>query len=227
MLEIIKYLKNIPIFSQLLQSDLEKLEKLTKERFYKKGTIVISEGNKGEAIYIVKTGKVKIYKTSSDGREIILDIKDDGKIFAEVTLFDGGKNPATVATIEDSVIYSISNNEIEILIKNNPDMALEIIKVLNRRLKEAQAKIKSMALSDTYVRVSQMLLKLSQKYGVLNNDKIELNISLTREELASLAGTSRETVSRALSQFSKEKSIKICGRKIIILDIDKLRDWSL
>lgn len=226
-MDFIEYLKNVPIFSQLLEADLKKLENISKERFYKKGALVISEGNKGEAIYIIKTGKVKIYKTSSDGREIILDIKDAGKIFAEVTLFNGGMNPATVAAIEDSVIYCINNNDIEMLIKNNPDMALEIIKVLNKRLQEAQAKIKNMALNDTYVRVSQMLLRLSEKYGDLKNGVIELNINLTREELASLAGTSRETVSRILSQFSKEKILKISGRKITILDINKIKEWSI
>ncbi|MGF7056391.1 Crp/Fnr family transcriptional regulator [Brassicibacter mesophilus] len=226
-MDFIEYLKNVPIFSQLLEADLKKLENIAKERFYKKGALVISEGNKGEAIYIIKTGKVKIYKTSSDGREIILDIKDAGKIFAEVTLFNGGMNPATVAAIEDSVIYCINNNDIEMLIKNNPDMALEIIKVLNKRLQEAQAKIKNMALNDTYVRVSQMLLRLSEKYGDLKNGVIELNVNLTREELASLAGTSRETVSRILSQFSKEKILKISGRKITILDINKIKEWSI
>jgi len=226
-MDIVKYLKKIPLFSQLSESDLRKLEKITKERFYKKGSIIITEGNIGGAVYIIKKGKVKIYKTSSDGREIILDIKDDNKIFAEVTLFSGGKNPASVSAIEDCFIYSIKNSDIEELIKMNPDMALEIIKELNKRLKESQNKIKNMALNDAYVRVAQMLLRLSDKYGETKDDLIELNINLTREELANLAGTSRETVSRILSQFGKEKIINIKGRKIAILNRNKLKEWLI
>ncbi|KNF09375.1 transcriptional regulator, Crp/Fnr family [Gottschalkia purinilytica] len=220
-----EYLRKIPLFSQLNDNEIEKVKLVTKERFFKRGNIVISEGSKGEAVYIIKTGKVKIYKTDSSGREVILDIKGEGKMFAEVTLFSDMPNPATVMTIEDSYIYTISNIDIEDVIKNNPVMALEIIKVLNKRLQEAQSKVKNIVLNDTYVRTAYTLIKLSQKYGIKLGDKIELDLSITREELASLVGTSRETVSRALSQFNKEKSIEIKGRKIIISDINKLKEW--
>ncbi|WIV10657.1 Crp/Fnr family transcriptional regulator [Proteiniborus sp. MB09-C3] len=225
-MSIIEYLKKIPLFEGMNYEELQKLEKITKERSYKKGSTIIIEGEKSENVFIIKTGKVKIFKTSNDGREIILDIKGKSKIFAEVTLFDGGKNPATVVAIESSVILSISNEDLENIIRENPDMALNIIKVLNKRLKDAQSRIKNMAINDTYVRTAQALLKLIDKYGTeIEDGAMELTLNLTREELAGLVGTSRETVSRAISQFSKEKAIKIIGRRIIILDKNKLSKW--
>lgn len=223
----IEYLRKVPFFTQLSDEQLNQVNKIAKKRLYKRGAIVIVEGSKGEYIYIVKTGKVKIYKTSEDGREIILDIKSSGDAFAEVTLFSDALNPATVKTIDDTEIICIKNSQIEGLILENPDIALGIIKLLNRRLLEAQRKIKSMALNDTYVRTAQTLLKLSEKYGQNKDGVIDLDINITREELASLVGTSRETVSRALSQFSKEEAITIKGRKISINDTDKLRAWFI
>ncbi|WP_352420067.1 Crp/Fnr family transcriptional regulator [Proteiniborus sp.] len=225
-MSIIEYLKKIPLFVGMNNDELHKLERITKERTYKKGSAIIVEGENSENVFIIKSGKVKIFKTSSDGREIILDIKGKSKIFAEVTLFEGGTNPATVVALEDCIILSINNDDLEEIIKENPDMALNIIKVLNKRLKEAQSRIKNMALNDTYVRTAQALLKLMERYGIETEDgAFELSLKLTREELAGLAGTSRETVSRALSQFSKENAIKVIGRKIIILDKNKLKVW--
>lgn len=225
-MSIIEYLKMIPLLQGMSLEELKKLEKITKERSYKKGSVIITEGEKSENVFIIKSGKVKIFKTSNDGREIILDIKGRSKIFAEVTLFDNGKNPATVTAIENCVILSISSEDIECIIRENPDMALNIIKVLNRRLKEAQSRVKNMAINDTYVRTAQTLLRLIDKYGVVAEDgTIELILNITREELAGLVGTSRETVSRAISQFSKEEAIKVAGRKIIILDKSKLKGW--
>lgn len=223
---VVEYLKKVPIFEGMGYEELEELEKITKERIFKKGSVIIVEGEKGEDVFIIRSGKVKIFKTTNEGREIILDIKGKSKIFAEVTLFNESKNPATVVAIEDSVILSLNNDDLKKIIKQNPDMALNIIRVLSKRLKESQSRIKSMASNDTYIRTAQVLIKLTEKYGVeLENGAIELNLNITREELASLAGTSRETVSRALSQFKKEKAIKITGRKIIILDKNKLNTW--
>lgn len=225
-MKTIEYLKNISLFENLNYEELEKIKSITRERIYKKGSIVIVEGEKSENVFIIKSGKVKIFKTSADGREIILDIKGKSKIFAEVTLFNNSKNPATVKAIEDSTILSINNYELEEIIKQNPDMALNIIKILNKRLNDAQSRIKNLALHDAYIRTSQTLYQLIDKYGLANrNGIIELNLNLTREELASLVGTSRETVSRVLSQLSKDKAIKITGRKIIILDKEKLVMW--
>lgn len=221
------YIKELPLFDQMSDDRINTLVKITNERFYKKGKIIITEGNKGNSIFIIKSGKVKIYKTSLDGREIILDIKGEGSVFGEVTLFNNINYPATVQAIEDSYIYVIRNDDIESLIKSDSNIALEMIKILNKRLAQAQKKLKNIALNDTFVRVAQLIITLGEKYGESIEDGLVIELNLTREELANLVGTSRETISRALSQFGKEKAIEMKGRKIIIKNKGKLRKWIM
>ncbi|WP_425446143.1 Crp/Fnr family transcriptional regulator [Dethiothermospora halolimnae] len=219
------YIREIPIFSGISDKELDKIKKVAKERLYKKGNILFSEGDRGNSIFIVKHGKVKVYKTSNDGREIILDIKDDGDVIAEVVLFSDIAYPATVEAIEDTKVYVLKNKDIEEIIRNNAEIALEMIKVLNKRLKEAQKKLKNMALDDTYARMIKILLQLCEKYGLQESGKYKLDLKLTREELANLIGTSRETASRMLNRLDNENLIKIRGRDIIILSKSKLKKW--
>lgn len=221
----IELLKHIPLFSQLNDKSLEKIASITVEKKYRKGTIIFMEGDPGEAIFFIKSGKVKISKTSSDGRELILNIYGSGDVFAEVTIFNDVKYPATAEVVEDAVIGVMMNRELEELVKGDADLALQIIKILNKRLYMAQMKLKQMALSDTYVRTAQMIIKLAQEHGVEKNGVIEMKLELSRQELANMIGTARETVSRALSQFKKEGSIDISGKKIIVKDMKKLKAW--
>ncbi|WZL74610.1 Crp/Fnr family transcriptional regulator [Clostridiaceae bacterium 35-E11] len=221
----LELLKHIPIFAQLEKSFLEELASITVEKRYRKGTIIFMEGDRGEALYLIKSGKVKILKNSTDGRELILNIYGSGDVFAEVTLFNEVNYPATAEVIEDATIGVMMNRDVEELVKHNAELALQIIKVLNKRLYMAQMKLKQMALSDTYVRTAQMMMKLAHEHGVEKNGVMELKLALSRQELANMIGTTRETVSRALSQFKKEGSIEIKGKKIIIKDIEKLKNW--
>lgn len=220
-----EYIKRIPIFESLEDREVEAIEKIVKERSYKKNSIIISEGNLGESLFIIKTGKVKIYKTDVSGREVILDIKAEGKIFGEVTLFNDIEYPATVKTIEDSVILIIESKELERLIEKSPSLSLEIIKVLSKRLLKAQQKLKELVMDDVYMRTARELLNLRAKYGKEKDNETEIELNLTREEIANLIGTSRETVSRVLSRFAKEGAIAVSGRKISIVDEKILRGW--
>jgi CRP/FNR family transcriptional regulator len=221
----IAFIKHIPIFAHLSDESLKKITSITVEKKYRKGTIIFMEGDPGEAIFFIKSGKVKISKTSSDGRELILNIYGDGDVFAEVTIFNDVQYPATAEVIEDAVIGMIMNKELEELVKRNADLALQIIKILNKRLYMSQMKLKQMALSDTYVRTAQMIIKLAQEHGIEKDGMIELKLELSRQELANMIGTARETVSRALSQFKKEGSIDISGKKIIVKNMKKLETW--
>jgi CRP/FNR family transcriptional regulator, cyclic AMP receptor protein len=220
-----EYIKQIPLFENLDSEEIVSIVNIAKERHYKKNSIIISEGNHGDSLFIVKSGKVKIYKTDISGREIILDIKSEGKMFGEVTLFNDIAYPATVKTIEDSEIFIIDSSDLERLIEKNPQLSLGIIKVLTKRLLKAQKKLKELVMDDVYMRTARELLNLAEKYGKESGDETELQLNLTREEIANIVGTTRETVSRVLSKFSKEGAISINGRKISIVDLKKLKGW--
>jgi CRP/FNR family transcriptional regulator len=142
-----------------------------------------------------------------------------------VTLFSQSSYPATAEVLEDAQIGMIKNSDLEKLIVENPEISLNLIKYLNKRLVEAQTKIRNLALYDTYGRTAQALVKLAEDYGKRTEQGIELDLGISRQELASIVGTTRETVIRVLAVFKKEKSIELDKSSIIIINIDKIKQW--
>jgi CRP/FNR family transcriptional regulator len=220
-----EYLKQISIFSQLKEEFLMKIDSISIMRNYTKGRIIFMEGEPGEAFYYIKSGLVKISKVSSDGREHILHILNEGHVFAEVTLFNNTSYPATAEVLEEAQIGMIKNSDLQKLIIENPEISLELIKYLNHRLIEAQNKVRNLALYDTFGRTAQALVKLSEDHGKKTTAGIELDLGISRQELANIVGTTRETVIRVLAAFKKEKSIELDKSNIIIKDIDKVKQW--
>jgi CRP/FNR family transcriptional regulator len=220
----ITVLKNISVFSQLADEQLMEISELESTKPYKKGHIVFSEMEKGEAFYFIKSGKVKVYKTSFDGREVILNIFGAGSIVAEVTMFNDIDYPATAEVIEDAEIGMIFNRDIEKLVMKNHGLALQIIKQLSKRLYRSQMNVKEMALNDVSIRTAKVLLQLAKKYGKKAGKTIEIDLDVTRQDLANLVGTTRETLSRTMSQFKKKRYINIKDRKIIICDQQQLEE---
>lgn len=221
-----EYLKKLSFFAELSNSLLDEIAKLVIQRNYRKNMIIFMEGEPGEAVFFIEKGRVKVFRTSEDGREIIINIFGPGEVFAEVTLLNPGSTyPVTAQTIEDSVIYFIRNQDFENLLRRNTELSLEILKILSQRLRYLQSRIKNLAFNDTYVRTAQALIKFAQQYGVQTEEGIKLDLPITRKELSDVIGTSRETVSRALSQFAREGAINTGGRAIVIKDINKLKKW--
>lgn len=219
------YLRQISIFSELKDEFLEKIHRISMLRKYGRGRIIFMEGEPGEAFFYVRSGLVKITKLSRDGREHILHILNEGHIFAEVTLFCKTEYPATAEVLEEAEIGVIKNEDLEKVIMENPELALQLIKYLNNRLVEAHMKIRNLALYDTFGRTAQALLKLAEDYGKKSSKGIELDLNISRQELANIVGTTRETVIRALAAFKKEQSIGIDKNTITIINVEKVRAW--
>ncbi|MDF2633926.1 MAG: transcriptional regulator, Crp/Fnr family [Pelosinus sp.] len=218
-----EYLKEIPVFLNLPDEQLKIIHHYTVERRFRKGMIIFFEGDEGEGFHYVKSGKVKVLRTSDDGREHIIKILGAGEIFAEVLMFNNQPYPATAVAVEPSCIGMIRNVDLEQLVLTNNALALQLIKALSQRLIYAQQKIKNLALSDVMSRTAEVLLRLSQERGdQKEGGVIELALDLSRQDLASLVGTTRETVTRTLSSLKKDKIIDFDGNKIRILDIDYL-----
>jgi len=219
-------LKRLTVFSGLSVEDLEKITEISIERGYKKNMMVFMEGEPGDAFYYVKSGKVKIYRSYEDGREHIVHILGEGDVFGEATLFSGIAYPASASVYEDSVIGVIKNSDLEKLISQSPGLSLKIIKLLASKLVQAQRKIRDLTFNDVFSRTAAQLLKLADDHGKQTDEGIKINIPLSRQELADMAGTTRETVSRVLSKFRKEKFITEQDDRIVILNSEKLRSWQ-
>lgn len=218
-------IKNIGFFVDLSEEDLEKIAAISIERKYRKNMIVFMEGEPGDAFYYIKSGKVKVFRTYEDGKEHIINIFGEGEVFGEVTLFNSIPYPASASVYEDAVIGVIKNQDLEKLITGNPDLAFRLIKVLTRRLLLSQQKIKDLAFNDVFSRTASQLLKLAADYGQKTDKGVEINIQLSRQELAEMVGTTRETISRVISRFKKEKAVSEENDKVIILSRDKLDKW--
>lgn len=222
----IDILRKVPVFSELSDEDLEQISSVTIEKTVRKGTIIFMAGDKGDAFYFVKSGKVKVFKTTPDGRELIFTILNEGDVFAEVALFNDIDYPASTEVLEDARIGMIRNEDLENLIRNNSEIALHIIKVFSKKLYSSQQKVKELALGDTYARTARTIIQIAEDEGIRTPKGIEFELNLSRQELASLIGTARETVSRVLSQFRKEGSISIDKKKVTIKDMGKLESWT-
>jgi len=219
----LEYLRKIPYFSELEDEKLEKLHNIATLKPVKKGCIIFTEGQKGEAIYFVKTGKIKISKISSVGKEYTIKIMEEGDVFGESTLFIGGEYPATAEAIEDSEILELKNKDIEDLILKDTQIALSIIKILAKRLKYIAVVIENLALRDSVGRTASILLTFARERGISTKEGILVEIDLKRQELANLAGTSRENITRILSQMDRDGIIKLGKDKILIKDLEELR----
>lgn len=218
------YFKHLDIFDTLTESEIENLSFWSKERVYKKGSIIVSEGNKRNFIYIVRKGRVKLYKSSNEGRHAILEIKGDNSILGLVILFSDLPNPTTIMTLEDCVIYLIRTPDLEELVSSNSKFASSIIKTLGNQLLNSQNKVKDITLDDSYTKVLKQLYYLSKDFGIkLDNGLIEIDLILTRADMASMIGVSRETLCRILSQFSREGIIVMDEKKIFIKDKSRLK----
>ncbi|SFR00321.1 Crp/Fnr family transcriptional regulator [Desulfoscipio geothermicus] len=222
----LQYLKKIPLFAFLTDEQLAEVDKVILERAYQKGRIIFMEGEPGEAVFFVKSGRIKVTKQTSDGREHILHFINPGEIFAEVIMFDDdGTYPATAEVVEDCTVGLIRNADMERIINQKPGIALGMLRIMARRLRISQQQLIELALLDTTRRAASMLLFLAGEQGTKTKEGIVIDISLTNQDLAQLIGTSRETANRILNDFKRQKAIAVHKGQVTILDKYKLKSW--
>ncbi len=218
-------LRKVFLFNPLSDQELGIIEELIIYKEYPKGTLIILEGEPGEALFVIRAGRVKIYKTTPDGREQILNILKQGSVFAEVVLFDAGGYPATAQALEDSTVGMLRTGDMEVMLREHPMLAIKLLRIMSGRLRRAQGLIGDLALQDAYGRLAGLLLRAARQQGRKTDEGVDINLTLTRQELANMVGTSRETVARILSRFQQEGALRVQRQKITILSEEKLRSW--
>jgi CRP/FNR family cyclic AMP-dependent transcriptional regulator len=223
--EYLAYLVNNPLFCSLSEEQLKEVDHLIVERIYKKGRIIFIEGEEGKAVYLLRSGRVKISTQADDGREQILHFIYPGEVFGEVVIYDGGPYPATAEVVEDSKIGMIRNSDMDRLTLSNPEIALAMLRIMSKRLRNAQRQINELALYDTFRRMVSMLMFLAAEQGVHCDRGTIIDMSLTNQDLANMIGTSRETANRILSELRKQKAIILEKKQIIIADMGRLKSW--
>ena len=180
--------------------------------------IVLYKGDVGQVLYLILKGKVKVVLFDENGKEIILSTLKSGNYFGEMSAFDQMPRSATVVTVEDSEFLVISQRSITDQINKNPHIALKLLSEMSRRLREADEQISNLALLDVRGRVARALLKLSKETIVRKNEGYKIIPRPALKDIAAMSGTSRETVSRVLSEFSQKNLISLTKENIIIFE---------
>ena len=213
-----EHISSIPLFDGLPEEQINDLAMIAESHLLEKGEIIFSEGDEGEGFYVVISGRVKIFKLSFEGKEQILHILGPGEPFGEVPVFTGQRFPAHAEAIEKSRIFYFSREDLLQLIRKNPDIALNMLAVLSKRLRQFTSLIDDLSLKEVPGRLASHLLYLSE----LQKGSRELELTITKGQLASLLGTIPETLSRILTKMAGQGFIESSGNKIKILDREGL-----
>lgn len=219
-----EFLSYVPIFSELPNETLEQIEKVGNRKTFNKNEIILKEDEAGTALFIIISGKVKVARTSADGREVILSILTESDIFGEMAILDGQTRSATVTAIENTELFIIQRNDFIKLLKEHPEVSISLLQELTKRLRTADVKIKALSLKDAEGKVATVLLQLADDIGKIKHGKVELDNLPQQQDLANMAGTSRETISRTLHSFAKKGLIELDGSKLRIIDYEKFKE---
>ncbi|HVX54950.1 MAG TPA: Crp/Fnr family transcriptional regulator [Nocardioides sp.] len=188
----------------------------------RRGDVLFHEGDSGDKLYVVLDGKVKLGRTSSDGRENLLAIMGPGQMFGELSLFDPGPRSATVTAVTDATFASLSHEDLLKWLDGRPVVARGLLAQLAGRLRKANDVVADLVFSDVPGRVAKALLDLADRFGRTADDGVHVHHDLTQEELAQLVGASRETVNKALADFAQRGWIKLEARAVVLLDTVRL-----
>jgi CRP-like cAMP-binding protein len=215
--------RQAPLFAALDDEAAEALHANMTRAELSRGEVLFHEGDPGDRLYVIVEGKVKLGRTSGDGRENLLAILGPGEMFGELSLFDPGPRNATATSVSDAVLIGLGTDELITWLTGRPDVSRQLLRALARRLRRTNENLADLVFSDVPGRVAKALLDLSERFGRLTEDGLRVAHDLTQEELAQLVGASRETVNKALADFASRGWLRLEARAVVLLDIDRLR----
>lgn len=217
----IEFLKQVPIFSDLDEESLSKVANSGVLQSFKKDSVILSEEDAGNALFVIVSGKVKVVRSDSQDKEVILAILNDSDFFGEMAILDGLNRSANVISMEDSKIFIIQRNDFLDLLRKYPDVSIALLQELSTRLRASSMKIKALSLKDAEGKVATVLMQLADDIGRIKNGVVEIEKLPFQHELANMAGTSRETISRTLHSFAKKGLVELEGSRLRIIDYEK------
>lgn len=186
------------------------------------GHIFFEEGQQGDRMYIVISGKVKIGRASPDRREYFVTVRGPSESFGELSVFDPGPRTSTATAISDVSVAAIEGTTLREWVADRPEVADRLLRVLARRLRRTDDLLSDLIFTDVPGRLAKQLLSLAQQFGVQEDGAMRVTHGLTQEELGQLVGSSRETVNKALNDFSQRGWIRLEGKSVVIAESDSL-----
>jgi CRP/FNR family transcriptional regulator, cyclic AMP receptor protein len=219
-------LRRTPLFATLDQDASASLRSSMSEIELARGESLFHEGDLGDALYVVVRGKVKLGRTSGDGRENLVAVLGPGEMFGELSLFDPGPRSATATALVDSSLLGLNQEELTPWLATRPDVARALLRAIARRLRRTNDSMSDLVFSDVPGRVAKALLDLSARFGTAADDGIHVAHDMTQEELAQLVGASRETVNKALADFAGRGWLRLEARAVVLTNVERLSQRS-
>ena len=214
--------RRAPIFQGMDESAAKTLRAAMSPVKLRKGQTLFKEGDDGDHLFIVTSGKIKLGTKAQDGRENLLMILGPGDMFGDLSLFDAGPRTATATAVTESRLLSLGQNKVMPWVKEHPEISIHLLARLASRLRRTNEIVGDLVFSDVPGRVAKALVELGLKFGEKRDDGLLVHHDLTQEELAQLVGASRETVNKALADFVQRGWIRLEARAVMVLDYDRL-----
>ena len=218
-----EFLSSVSLFDGLPDETLSLIEKSVSVREYPKGSMVILEEEFGDIVFIVKKGTVKITRVNDEGKEVILSLLGPGEIFGEMAILDGEARSANALAQENCELLTFTRDDFINLLENNFKISLGLMGELAKRLRKSDMQIEALSLSDAEHRIGVSILNLAEEMGVIRHGMVTIDNLPFQQDIANMAGTSRETVSRILKMFEERNMLTKEGHKVVIPDYNYFR----
>ena len=215
-------LRQAPLLAGLSDDDWAALSGRLRRVEVKRGDTVFHEGDPGDSLYVVTSGKLKITTGTADGRENLLAVLGPGELLGELSLFDARPRTATATALTGSTLACLGAGAFHEYLEQRPNVASILLTVLAGRLRDTNAAMADLIFTDVPGRIAKALLSLSERFGVPDGDGVRVTHDLTQEELAQLVGASRETVNKALGDFASRGWLRLDGKSVVLLDAERL-----
>jgi CRP/FNR family transcriptional regulator len=215
--------RRAPLFKALDDEAATALQSQMSRTHMERGDVLFHEGDRGDTLYVIAEGKIKLGRTSPDGRENLVAILGPGEMFGELSLFDPGPRTMTATAVAETQLLELGNDSLTGLLTGRPEVAKALLAALAQRLRRTNAHLADLVFTDVPGRVAKALLELSERFGRAVDGGILVSHDLTQEELAQLVGASRETVNKALADFATRGWLRLEARAVLLQDVERLR----
>jgi CRP/FNR family transcriptional regulator len=221
----VELLKSVPLFADLEEEELERFSHVAVPRSFPAGTRVFHEGDDSDACYIVKEGSFRVTREHSDGRAITLATLGPGEIVGELAMLDGDQRSASAEALTDGALLALPANDVRALLARHPEISLKLVAGLVRRLRAANVRLSRQSFQTVPSRVAGILAQLSREAQADGDAEEEVTIEMNQTDLAQLAGTSRESVSRFLAELERAGVVRSGRGRVTVLAPAKLRNY--
>jgi len=219
-----EFLKHLPLFTNLPEAELATLAQDFSARHFQQGEAIFFQGDPGQALYLIETGRVRIYVQDESGQETSVIYYGTGDIFGELAAIDGLPRSASAIASDETTVHVLSRERLRAHLLASPQLAYNFMQALAVRVRYSTLQVGSLTLHDVPSRLARKLLELAQGYGRVEPTGVRIDMPLTQSDLASLIGATRESANKALGNFRRSGYIRIEQNHITIIDPEALRE---